>query len=96
MRAALWRERLATTPPEDAVALLEGVAVFRLEDRKPARLNSLSAVRQRAADLLQRDQSEQAWYDLLSRLRRETPVRVDETRYLPLATPVANARAVGK
>lgn len=89
-------DKLAKGGVTDAVALLEGVAVFRLEDRKPARLNSLSAVRQRAADLLQRDQSEQAWSDLLSRLRRETPVRVDETRYLPLATPVANARAVGK
>jgi parvulin-like peptidyl-prolyl isomerase len=72
-----------------------GVAVFRLEDQA-GRLNPLSAVRQRAADLLQRDQSEQAWSDLLARLRRETPVRVDETRYPPPATPVANRQTVGK
>jgi peptidyl-prolyl cis-trans isomerase C len=94
--AQLAVDKLAKGGITDAVALLEGVAVFRLEDRKPARLNPLSAVRQRAADLLRRDQSEQAWAELLLRLRRETPVRVDESRYLPLATPVASAKAVGK
>lgn len=79
-----------------AVAMLEGVAVFRLDDRKPAKLNPLSAVRERAGDLLQRDQADQAWTDFVARLRRETPVRIDESRYLPLPVPVANVKPTGK
>jgi parvulin-like peptidyl-prolyl isomerase len=81
----------------DPVTLIEGVAILRLDDRKPARLNPLSAVRQRAHDLLLRDQSEQAWSALIARLRRDTPSRVDASRYLPLAmapTPLAAASAV--
>ena len=80
----------------DAVAMLEGVAVFRLEDRKTAKLNALKDVRQRAHDLLQRDLADQAWTSFLARLRRETAVRIDESRYLPLAAPVANAKQTGK
>jgi hypothetical protein len=80
----------------DPVALLEGVAVFRLEDRKLGQLNPLAAVRQRATDLLKRDQSEHAWADLLARLRRETPPRVDESRYLSAGASLAAARATGK
>jgi len=69
----------------DVVLLLEGVAVLRLDDRKPAKLNPLSAVRQRAHDLLMRDLSDQAWSGFIARLRKETPTKVDESRYLPLA-----------
>ncbi|WP_088286177.1 peptidylprolyl isomerase [Ideonella sp. A 288] len=89
-------DKLQPGQVSDAVALLEGVGVFRLEDRKLPKLNPLSAVRQRAKDLLQRDMADQAWTDFLARLRRETPTRIDETRYLPLATPVANARPASK
>jgi peptidyl-prolyl cis-trans isomerase C len=80
----------------DAVPLLEGVAVFRLEDRKSPHLNPLSAVKQRAHDLLQRDMGDEAWAGLVARLRRETPLRVDESRYLPLAAPVAAAKPASK
>jgi peptidylprolyl isomerase len=70
----------------DAVVLLEGVAVFRLEDRKPPKLNPLDAVRDRARDLWLREQGEQAWTALLTKLRRETPVKLDDSRFLPLTT----------
>lgn len=89
-------DKLAPGAVSEPVALLEGVAVFRLADRKAAKLNPLAVVRQRAADLLKRDLSEQAWTDLLARLRRETPPVVDESRFLPLGTPVANAAARGQ
>jgi parvulin-like peptidyl-prolyl isomerase len=69
----------------DAVVLLEGVAVFRLEARKEPVLNSLESVRQRAHDLYVRDKGEEAWTALLEKLRRETPAKVDESRFLPLA-----------
>ncbi|EHR72964.1 PPIC-type PPIASE family protein [Burkholderiales bacterium JOSHI_001] len=78
----------------DAVALLEGVAIFRLDDRKPAKLNPLSAVRQRAQDLLQRERGDQAWAALLAQLREQTPTKVNDTKLLPLAA--APAPAVGQ
>jgi peptidyl-prolyl cis-trans isomerase C len=69
----------------DPIPLLEGVAVFRLEERKVAELNPLDAVRQRAQELYQRDMGEEAWTALLQKLRRETPAQLDESRFLPLA-----------
>jgi parvulin-like peptidyl-prolyl isomerase len=69
----------------DAIVLLEGVAVIRLEARKEPVLNSLDRVRERARDLYLRDGGEQAWTALLEQLRRATPVQLDESRFLPLA-----------
>jgi hypothetical protein len=82
----------------DPVVLLEGVAVFRLDERKAARLNPLGAVQQRAHDLLLREQSDRAWSDLLARLRKEAAPQIDESRYLPLAlqAPPAAATAAMK
>jgi parvulin-like peptidyl-prolyl isomerase len=82
----------------DAFPMLEGVAVLRLEDRKPAKLNPLSAVQERAHDLLVRDLGDQAWSGLLARLRKETPAKIDESRFLPLAMakPPATAAATQK
>ena len=77
----------------DAVVLLEGVAVFRLEDRKPPKLNPLDAVRDRARDLWKRDRGDEAWTALLAKLRRETPVKLDESRFLPLATAAKSSDA---
>jgi len=42
-------------------------------------------VRERAKDLYQRDKGEEAWNALLAKLRRDHPVRFDESRFLPLA-----------
>jgi parvulin-like peptidyl-prolyl isomerase len=77
----------------DAVVLLEGVAVLRLDERKPAQLNPLDKVQQRAQDLLQRDRADQAWTALLKQLRDKTPPHIDETRLLPLAVSAAPAPA---
>lgn len=69
----------------ETVRLLEGIAVFRLEGRKASRRVAFQEARERAAGLLQRELSEKAWSDLIARLRQETPVRMDESRFLPLA-----------
>lgn len=74
----------------DPVPLLEGVAVFRLEGRKPAKRNPLDAVRARTRDLWMRDTGEENWTSLLAKLRRETPVKVDESRFLPLASAASS------
>ncbi|MGE5650087.1 MAG: peptidylprolyl isomerase, partial [Bacillota bacterium] len=76
------------------VQVLEGMAVFRLDDRKVAKLNSFEKVQSRAQDLLQRDQSEQAWSGLIAELRKKTPARIDDSQFLPLAEkPADNAAA---
>jgi parvulin-like peptidyl-prolyl isomerase len=69
----------------DAITLLEGVAVIRLDERKEPVVNPLERVRERAQDLYLRDRGEQAWTALVEKLRRETPARLDESRFLPLA-----------
>lgn len=69
----------------EPVVLLEGVTIFRLDERRPARLNPLDGVRTRARDLWKRDQGEEAWSRLLARLRSETPATIDDSGFLPLA-----------
>ena len=70
----------------EAVALLEGVAVFRLEERKAPKLSPLDAVRDRARDLWMREKGEEASTMLLAKLRRETPVKLDDSRFLRLTS----------
>jgi hypothetical protein len=36
-----------------------------------------------------REKGEEAWTALLAKLRRDTPVKLDESRLLPLATAAA-------
>lgn len=81
------------------VRLLEGVAIVRLEDRKAARLRAFEDVKARAAELLRRDQGEKAWTALIADLRRKAVIKVDDSRFLPLAeeaksTPPAQAKGV--
>ncbi len=59
------------------VMLLSGVALFRLEERIPARLNEFAAVAERARQLLRRERSQVAWEGLLARLRATVSVSVN-------------------
>jgi len=72
----------------EPVRLLEGVAIFRLNDRKPPKLNDFETSRERARDLWLREQGERSWTAFIARLKKETPIQVDESRYLPV--PAAN------
>jgi len=58
------------------VRLLRGVAIFRVDDRKAARLRAFEDVDQRARELLIREQSEHAWDSLKERLKDSTPISV--------------------
>lgn len=73
----------------DAVTLLEGVAVFRLEDRKTSQLRRFDDVRQRAADLWRREQGEKNWKEFIAGLRKAAVIKIDHTRYPALSTAVA-------
>ncbi len=58
----------------EPVTLLEGVALFQLQERRPAQLNPYEQVAERARALLQRERAQQAWEDFLTRLRDEGDV----------------------
>lgn len=59
----------------EVVMLLEGFAIFRLDERVPARLNPLDKVYERAAALLKREQSESAYAERTRQLRETAAVR---------------------
>ncbi|MGA7750758.1 MAG: peptidylprolyl isomerase [Gallionella sp.] len=77
----------------DPVNLMEGVAIFRLVDRKQPKINSFEAVRARIKDLWLTEHSEDAWNSLIARLKKNTPVQVDESHFLPL--PAVAEKAAG-
>jgi parvulin-like peptidyl-prolyl isomerase len=60
------------------VVLLEGVAIFRLDDRTKPQLNAFETVKERAVLLLKREKSEQQWQALMSKLRKETKIEVND------------------
>lgn len=68
----------------NSIRLLEGFAVFRLTDRKAAKLHQFETVKVRAQELAQREQSNAAWTAFLADLKTKTPIQIDQSRFLPL------------
>ncbi|MBF0379748.1 MAG: peptidylprolyl isomerase [Magnetococcales bacterium] len=68
----------------DPVVVLEGIAIFRLEDRTMPELVPFEDAKKRAKQLLIRNLSNKAWDDFTKRLRKETPFTINEEYYLPL------------
>lgn len=60
--------------------LLEGIALVRLEARKPARLRSFEEVQATATELLQRERGERAWAELGAALRAASVVELSGPR----------------
>lgn len=67
----------------DPVVLLQGVAIFRLEDATQPKLRSFEDVKERAARLWQRERAEQAWQGLLKKLWDEATIEVAQDHPLP-------------
>lgn len=66
----------------EPTAVLEGVAIIRLEARLPAKLRSFEETKQSVRGLWRREQSERQWSGLKASLRKAaTIVIVDRTRY---------------
>lgn len=66
----------------EPILLLEGVAIFRLEERLPAQLKSFEESKERAAALWQREHAERQWREFKSRLRSVATIEVvDRSRY---------------
>lgn len=74
----------------DPVRLLEGIAIFRLDDRIPSKVNSFDEAKTRVSQLLTQELSDQAWSSLLAKLRKITPIKMDESRFAKLAEPQNN------
>ena len=80
-------DKLKAGEVSEPVTLLEGVALLRLVERKPAVQRNSAEVRERAGDLWQRDEAERRWKALVADLRKATPVRINEALYMPLPKP---------
>lgn len=76
-------DKLKLKEISEPVTLLQGIAIFRLDERKAAMSNPLNKVEQRASELWRREQGQRAWQTLLVTLRKATPVFVDESKFLP-------------
>jgi parvulin-like peptidyl-prolyl isomerase len=82
-------EKLGSMKPGDdsePLRLLEGVAIFRLTERREARLRPLADVKERATQLWRRDEGERRWAEFLARLRAAATIRIDAERYPALAS----------
>lgn len=88
-------DKLAPGKISPALRVLEGVAVFRLQDRKEQRLRGYDEVRPRAAELVRRERSDAAWSALTASLRRRAVIEIDRSRY-PDAAAAVSARGGGR
>ena len=60
------------------VVMLEGVSIFRLEERVLPKLNAFDAVKTRAEELYLRDKGEMAWEDLYAGLRSKAQIEIND------------------
>ena len=76
-------DKLKLKEVSEPVTLLQGVAIFRLDERKAALQNPLAKVESRARELWRREQAERSWQALLL-VRKNTPAVIDESGFLPI------------
>lgn len=60
------------------ITILQGVGIFYLDDKKEAKLNTLKAVRERAAELLLRDKRQYVWKRLIDKLWKVALIKVNK------------------
>lgn len=89
--ARLATEGLKPGELSKPVVLLDGVAIFRVIERKAPRQRSLADVRGMAADLWKREEEQARWDAFVAGLRKNTPVKVNESVYLRLDKPGARS-----
>jgi parvulin-like peptidyl-prolyl isomerase len=73
------------------VQLLEGVAILRLDDRRPALQRRLDEVTPRCIELWKRDTAQAQWQALIDSLRQRAAIRIDESHYGALRGPGESA-----
>lgn len=65
----------------EPIIILQGVAIFRLDDRVKSSLNSFDRIRDTASGLVKRENGTKVWIELVKRLRSETKIIVNESVY---------------
>lgn len=60
----------------EPIRVLEGIALYRLDERVAPVLREFAEVEPRAQDLLKRDKQDQAWKEAISRLRRDAKIEI--------------------
>lgn len=86
-------DKLQPGETSDPVRLMEGVAIFRLTDRIQPPPLSFEAAKPRAKELWLSEQSDLAWDTLIAKLRKQTPIHIDESRFVPLPAADTPAKA---
>lgn len=75
-------DKLAPNAVSEPIPVLEGVALIRFDDRRAPQLRAFESVRERAAQLWLRAESERRWAEFLAGLRTGAQVTVvDASRY---------------
>jgi parvulin-like peptidyl-prolyl isomerase len=69
----------------DPIEMLQGIGIFRLDERVPAKLQPFEVVSTRARDLLHRERQEKAWKDFVAQLRTAAKIAIFETSAQPVA-----------
>ena len=72
----------------DPVVMMEGIAIFRLTDRIPPKINKYEDIKERASGLWLTEQSNIAWQSLIAQLRTKATVHVNESLYISIPTAV--------
>lgn len=73
--------------------ILEGIAIIRVADRKPAQRRAFEDVAERARELQRRRMADETWKTLASGLRARAKITIDTARYPELAAAPDAARA---
>lgn len=69
-------DKLTLSVPEEPLTVLEGIAIYRLDERTKGTLQDFGVVQVRAQDLLYRNKSEQHWQNTVARLRAEAKIKM--------------------
>ena len=85
-------DKLAPGAISAPLRLLEGVAIFRVAERRPAQLKTLDEVRVNVAELWAREQGETQWRELNAMLRVGAEIRIGPER---LSGAAAGGAAAG-
>ena len=91
-------DKLQPGDVSEVVTLLEGVAIFRLDERRTAQLNLLERVRDRAVQLWKRERREQVRDQAMQALRDKSIIELTNPDFHlePLNTGQSMKRAEGK
>mgnify|MGYP001273123803 CR=1 FL=1 len=75
--------KLAPGQVSEPQTVLEGVALFKLNEYRPPKLAEFGEVRARARELLVKEEKERDWKALVDRLRTTTTIRIEEKYLAP-------------